>query len=187
MNDLNDKIIVEIAKPKSDRDIQWVMRLTWGAVALFLLALIVACIVVALFLSVYLFGDAYWMLFSLVIAVDSAAIVGFIVCRITRREISVAYPLISLAVMAAMVATLFWALASAPPFLIWISRPSWTDADLIRDIWHFRLVQPEWLGSPPNLSRWERAETLARLAVVFLGWLAVTGFINRRYFRRLKP
>ena len=105
--------------------------------------------------------------------------------------------LLLLTTLAAIAAAWFWAL---PPlltplsyFLPYISRfhpVGWTDADYVRHIWHLRLVQPEWVSTPPEYSpdylRWARAETSARLIVVFLGWTTSTGFIVRRYFRSHK-
>jgi len=68
----------------------------------------------------------------------------------------------------------------------YIYDSNWTDADLVRHIWHFRLVQPEWICSPPDFLRWVEVETLARLSVVFLGWLVSITFIIRRYFKSHK-
>jgi hypothetical protein len=94
--------------------------------------------------------------------------------------------------LAAIAAAWFWALRPLLTGLAYLHPTNWTDADLVRHIWHYRLVQPEWVSSPPQYSytRWMMAETLARLAVVFLGWAASIMFIERRYFRshkQLKP
>jgi len=75
----------------------------------------------------------------------------------------------------------FWALPPLLTPLAYLYPTDWTQADLVRHIWHFRLVQPEWVSTPPDYMRWSQAETLARLAVVFLGWLASTTFLTRRY------
>ena len=98
-----------------------------------------------------------------------------------------------LTTLVAIAAVWFWAL---PPlltplsyFIPYVSRfhpIGWTDADLVRHIWHLRLVQPEWVGAPADYLRWTRAETSARLAVVFLGWLTSITIIVRRYFRSHK-
>lgn len=98
--------------------------------------------------------------------------------------------LLLLSTLAAIAAALFWALLPMFTMLGYIHPPDWTDADLVRHIWHFRLVQPEWVSSPPRYSytRWMVAESLARLSVVFLGWLVSITFIIRRYLRsRKKP
>ena len=85
--------------------------------------------------------------------------------------------------LAAMAAAWYWALRPLLTPLLYIHPADWTDADLVRHIWHFRLIQPEWLSSSPDYLRWCEAETLARLAVVLLSWLASTTFITRRYLR----
>jgi hypothetical protein len=59
-----------------------------------------------------------------------------------------------------------------------------TDAETIRYIWHFRLIQPEWISGGNNLMRWQEAEVIARLATVFLVWLATIVALFVRYRRR---
>jgi hypothetical protein len=81
------------AKPK-DRAVTSVRILTWLAVALFLIAYFVVPMGITVFWSVYL------LLFGPVIVVDVAAIVGFIICRVMRRRISLAYLLMLLVVLA---------------------------------------------------------------------------------------
>lgn len=88
--------------------------------------------------------------------------------------------------LAALAVAWYWALAPGLTALAYLYPTNWTDADLVRHIWHFRLIQPEWLGSSPDYSRWCEVETLARLTVVFLGWLASTTFVTRRYLRGCK-
>jgi hypothetical protein len=85
--------------------------------------------------------------------------------------------------LAAIGAAWFWALPPLLTPLFYLHPTDWTDADLVRHIWHFRLVQPEWVSTPPDYMRWSVAETLARLTVVFLGWATSIMFIERRYFR----
>ncbi len=85
-----------IAKAKSDRGILSVRILTWVAVALFLPAFLLVPT------GITVFWGVYFIFFGPVIAVDLAAIVGFIVCRFTRRKIWFAYLLISLAALAAV-------------------------------------------------------------------------------------
>jgi hypothetical protein len=103
------------------------------------------------------------------------------------KESTLIVPLL-LITLAASAAVGFWALLPIFTMLGYIHPADWTDADLVRHIWHFRLVQPEWVGSPPMYSytRWMVAETLARLSVVFLGWLVSITFIIRRYLRSHK-
>ena len=83
--------------------------------------------------------------------------------------------------MAALAATWFWVLAPLAGFEVF--GFSGTDADLVRRLHHFRLVQPEWVSNPPDYMRWSQAETLARLIVVFLGWLVGVILIVRRYLK----
>ena len=54
-------------------------------------------------------------------------------------------------------------------------------SNLVRQIWHFRLVQPEWVSIPTNYERWSKVETQARLIVVIIGYLVSSIFIIRRY------
>ena len=70
--------------------------------------------------------------------------------------------------------------------LLYIHPSDWTDADLVRHLWHFRLIQPEWVGSLPEYDylRWTQAETLARLAVVLSVWVGSAGWILRRHLSR---
>jgi hypothetical protein len=93
--------------------------------------------------------------------------------------------LLLLITLAAVAAAWFWAL---PPLIMGfdiLHSPPWTEADLVRYLWHFRLIQPEWVSKPPSYDyqRWAGAETLARLAVVFVGWAASSLFIERLYLR----
>jgi hypothetical protein len=56
----------------------------------------------------------------------------------------------------------------------------WTDAQLIRDRCHVRLVQPEWVSRNGSvLMNWVIAETKARLAVIAIFWLAAVSFTIR--------
>jgi hypothetical protein len=84
-----------ITKPK-DRAVKSVRILTWLAVALFLIAYFLVPMGITVFWSVYL------IFFGPVITVDLAAIIGFVVCRITRRQISFVYLLMSLVILAAV-------------------------------------------------------------------------------------
>lgn len=75
--------------------------------------------------------------------------------------------------LAAIAAAWFWALPPLFTPLFYLHPASWTDADIVRHLWRVRLIQPEWVSSPPQYDylRWAQVETLARLDVVFLGWL----------------
>ena len=88
--------------------------------------------------------------------------------------------------LAALAVALFWA---AVPLLTMLGYLyNGTQADLVRHIWHFRLVQPEWVSSPPDYDyeQWAQAETLARLSIVFVGWAASLLLVERRYLRSLR-
>jgi hypothetical protein len=76
--------------------------------------------------------------------------------------------------LAALAVAWFSAIAPMTTSFIFIHSNDWTDADLVRHLWHMRLFQPEWVGSPPQYDyvRWAQAEALARLGVV---WCASVG------------
>src|ERR1043165_3852720 len=88
--------------------------------------------------------------------------------------------------LTALAAAWFWALPPILTPLLYLHPSTWTEADLVRHLWHFRLVQPEWVSSPPQYDylRWAQAETLARLALVFLGWLGGSTCLLRRHQRQ---
>jgi hypothetical protein len=79
----------------------------------------------------------------------------------------------------------FWAVAPMTTSLLYVHPSGWMEADLVRHLWQFRLIQPEWISSPPQFAylRWSQAETLARLGVVFLGWLGSTAWVIGRHLR----
>jgi hypothetical protein len=85
--------------------------------------------------------------------------------------------------LAAVAAAWFWAITPMTTTLAYICPRDWTDADLVRHLWHFRLIQPEWVGSPPQYSylRWTQAEALARLCAVFLGWMGCVSWMSWRH------
>ena len=85
--------------------------------------------------------------------------------------------------LAAVAAAWFWAIAPMTASLLYIHSSDWTDADLVKHLWHFRLIQPEWVGSPPQYDYllWTQAEALARLGAVFFGWLASASWMIRRH------
>jgi hypothetical protein len=91
--------------------------------------------------------------------------------------------LLLLTTLAAVAAVWFWVLPPLLTPLFYLHPTDWTDADVVRHIWHFRLVQPEWVSTPPDYMRWSQAETLARGIVVFLGWVTTAILLERRYLR----
>jgi hypothetical protein len=59
-----------------------------------------------------------------------------------------------------------------------------TDAQIIRNRCHLRLVQPEWVSSNGSiLMNWVIAETKARLVVIAVFWIAAVGFAIRYELR----
>lgn len=55
-----------------------------------------------------------------------------------------------------------------------------TDAQIIRNRCHLRLVQPEWVSSNGSiLMNWVIAETKARLVLIAFFWLCAVGFVIR--------
>jgi hypothetical protein len=87
--------------------------------------------------------------------------------------------------LAAIAAAWFWALPPMTTSLLYLCPHNWSDADLVRHLWHFRFVQPQLVASPPQYDylRWAQAETLARLSVVLLGWISGGGWVLWRHFR----
>jgi|GEM_PF-2114047 hypothetical protein len=66
--------------------------------------------------------------------------------------------------------------------------PGWTQTDVIKNRCSLRLVQPEWFGRDPDLLlNWFFAETLARLGLITLVWLAGCAVLLWRYPRRHAP
>jgi hypothetical protein len=64
-----------------------------------------------------------------------------------------------------------------------IHATDWTDAQIIRNRCHLRLVQPEWVSSNGStMMNWIVAETKARLAVIAFLWVCAMGFVIRYEF-----
>jgi hypothetical protein len=86
----------------------------------------------------------------------------------TRRTIT-GVVMVLTTVAAAMVIW-FWALGPLG-FASYLTSPGASDADIIRQYWPNRLVQPEWVNTTPDrLINWHLTETAARLAVVAVLW-----------------
>lgn len=48
---------------------------------------------------------------------------------------------------------------------------SWTDADLIRQRCHIRLIQPEWVSDKPDtVMNWATAELTTRMGLIAILW-----------------
>lgn len=55
-----------------------------------------------------------------------------------------------------------------------------TDAQIIRNRCHLRLIQPEWVSRNGSiLTNWVIAETKARLVAIAFFWLCAIGFVIR--------
>lgn len=80
----------------------------------------------------------------------------------------------------AFAAVYYWAITPITTALVYSHHTTnWTDADLVRAIWHFRVVQPEWVSTPPDYLRWTRVEALVRFVVVLFCWLGCTALLLR--------
>jgi len=89
--------------------------------------------------------------------------------------------------VAAALVIWFWALAPIC-FASYLTSPGASDADIIRQYWPHRVVEPEWVGATPDrLLNWHITETVARLAVVSVLWLLITGGVAYRLIRGDSP
>jgi hypothetical protein len=87
------------------------------------------------------------------------------------------------ALVGALATAFLWGLRPVIQPVFMLYPMGWTQADLIRHIWHFRLVQPEWLSHPEYLP-WAFAETYARLGAIFTAWVAAWALLIYQYLRR---
>ena len=104
-----------------------------------------------------------------------------------NRSRTVTRKIIAVATFAAAAAVWFWAL-NPLGFVSYLSSTGATDADIIRQYWPHRLVEPEWISASPDkfdrLVKWHTAEVGARLSVVGLLWFIVTcGCVYRSFSR----
>jgi hypothetical protein len=87
--------------------------------------------------------------------------------------------LVAAATVLSGAAVYFWALRPLG-FASYLSSTGASDADIIRQHWPHRLVQPEWVsGVPDRLMNWHLAEALTRLALVGGLWLLFIGVVGR--------
>jgi len=85
--------------------------------------------------------------------------------------------------MLAAVAVWFWAFRPVfTPFLY--LRP--TGFGPPPSIWYFRLIQPQWVSTPPDYSGWSEMETSVRVAVIVICWIVSIVFVERLYSKRHK-
>jgi hypothetical protein len=76
-------------------------------------------------------------------------------------------------------AVYFWALRPLG-FASYFSSVEASEADIIRQYWPHRLVQPEWVGSVPSrLLNWHLTEAIARVALVAALWLLFICVVGR--------
>jgi hypothetical protein len=80
-------------EPKKSRAVTTVRILTWLAVALFLIVLLIVPRGITVFWSVY------FTLFAPILLVDVSALVAFAYCRLKRHSVSPAYAVICVAVI----------------------------------------------------------------------------------------
>jgi hypothetical protein len=76
-----------------------------------------------------------------------------------------------LTTVAAAMVIWFWALRPLC-FASYLTSTGSSAADIIRQYWPHRLVEPEWVSTTPDrLINWHLRETVARLGVVAVLWL----------------
>ena len=64
---------------------------------------------------------------------------------------------------------------------------NWTDADLIRQRCHIRLIQPEWVcDKPDTVMNWVTAELTTRMGLIAILWLASLSVIIWNFARNRK-
>jgi hypothetical protein len=75
--------------------------------------------------------------------------------------------------------------------ILWAMRPTFTSAfflgpadEFIRANWPFRLVQPQWLGTPTDYESWSITETYARLVALFVAYVACNAPLYSRFPNR---
>jgi hypothetical protein len=95
--------------------------------------------------------------------------------------------IIMVATVAAAVVVWFWALRPFG-FASYLSSTEATDTEIIRQYWPHRLVEPEWINAGPDrldrLMKWHSAETVVRLSVVGVLWVAIVGGVGYGFVRR---
>jgi len=97
--------------------------------------------------------------------------------------------LVLAATVVSVVLVYFWALRPLG-FASYLSSTGASEAEVIRQYWPHRLVQPEWVSDVPDrLMNWHLAEAIARLALTGGLWLAFIGILGRGvvWRRRGKP
>lgn len=78
---------------------------------------------------------------------------------------------------------LAWYWALSPVSTSFHVMGHYSEADIIRKIWHVRLVQLDWVYTTSDFMRWIQYETYARLSLIFGVWLICAGVLIWRYLR----
>jgi hypothetical protein len=98
----------------------------------------------------------------------------------TKRMLTLAIAGVTLVALALLV---LWVLDPIMTAIFMMSRSGAADAELIRQVWHYCLVPPEWIRPPNQWAKWELLEIHARLSVVVLGWTLSVAALTKRYLR----
>ena len=100
---------------------------------------------------------------------------------------------IGLATLATAAVEWFCALSVMLCFISYMYSPIYppTDAQMIRDLWPFRFVEPEWLGRPSDhrwelLARWQLTEAGVRTFLIFLVWGALVAALAYRHRKLMR-
>ena len=96
----------------------------------------------------------------------------------TKRALTLELAGITLIALALVV---FWVLDPFLSAIFVMSRIGAPDAELIRQVWHYCLIPPEWIRPPNQWAKWELLEVHARLSVVVIGWALSAAALVKRY------
>lgn len=112
---------------------------------------------------------------------------GHIERHIMKRIVTIM--IIIAATVATAAVVLFWALRPLG-FASYLYSTELTDADIIRQQWPHRLVEPEWIRATSDrmdrLMNWHIYETAARLFVIVLLWFLIGGGAVYKFIRGRK-
>lgn len=76
-----------------------------------------------------------------------------------------------------------WAVPVYWTVISYMSDHDASDTEMIKDLWPYRLIQPSWLTTGPNLlGRWQHAEMHARITLIVILWLAVVAVLLNAHF-----
>jgi len=105
-------------------------------------------------------------------------------CHELERAMQKIRPVISL-LLTMLAAVAVW---------VWAFRPVFTPFLYLHptgfgpppSIWYFRLIQPQWVSTPPDYSGWSKVEASVRVAVIVICWIASIVFVEWLYSKRHK-